>query len=877
MKKTLTNFIFTLLLLFSLIIITSCNTQNNNINEHVHDYSNEWTVDKEATCTEDGSKSHHCLTCDAKTDVTPVPATNHSYGEWEVVKEATETSTGLKERECSVCHYIDEEVIPKLDHIHNYSNEWTIDKEATCTEDGSKSHHCLTCDAKTDETIIPATGHNFSQWETILEPTCTEEGIKSHHCLVCEFKENESIDPIDHTYSKYEYDEDNHWQKCDKCNYQTNNNQHNYIIKDNTTLVCICGKEKQIESNLNFTLSEDGNSYMVNGFNGESSEIVIIPNEYNGLPVVSIGTSAFQNDSVIKEIYINEGITKIDSKAFMSTKNLIKIIMPSTLKNISSSTFYNCIRLTNIEIPSSVTSIGEYAFEGCISLIIYCETSSELIDWDPDWNYSNCPVVWDYKNEIDPGGYIHIIIDNIHYGIKDNEAVVLEQTKILKGSVFIHESISYNGNNYIVTTIGDSAFYYCMSLTSIEIPSSVTSIGDYAFYYCMSLTSIEIPSSVTSIGSYAFIFCTSLTSIEIPSSVTSIGSYAFGGELLSLTIYCETSSELSDWDTDWNYSNSPVVWDYKNNDVATDGYIYLIIDNIRYGIKDNEASVMRQSQTLPGNIFIHESISYNCKNYFVTSISDSAFYFCSLMTSTEVPSSVTSIGTSAFYNCMSLTSIEIPSSVTSIGEYAFRYCSSLTIYCEVSSEPSGWYTNWNNSNCPVIWNYKNNDVATDGYIYTVIDNIRYGIKNDEAMVTRQSFGLEGDIVIPQNINYKGKNYSVTSIGASAFYNCMSLTSIEIPSSVTSIGSYAFRNCSSLTSIEIPSSVTSIGSAAFSDCSSLTSIEIPNSVTSIGNYAFERCSSLTIYCEVSSKPSGWDTNWNVSNCPVVWNYKNSGLN
>ena len=119
MKKTLTNFIFTLLLLFSLIIITSCNTQNNNINEHVHDYSNEWTVDKEATCTEDGSKSHHCLTCDAKTDETIIPATGHNFSQWEIVLEATETSTGLKERECSVCHYIDEEVIPKLDHIHN--------------------------------------------------------------------------------------------------------------------------------------------------------------------------------------------------------------------------------------------------------------------------------------------------------------------------------------------------------------------------------------------------------------------------------------------------------------------------------------------------------------------------------------------------------------------------------------------------------------------------------------------------------------------------------------------------------------------------------------------------------------------------------------
>ncbi|MBQ3220359.1 MAG: leucine-rich repeat protein [Clostridia bacterium] len=86
--------------------------------------------------------------------------------------------------------------------------------------------------------------------------------------------------------------------------------------------------------------------------------------------------------------------------------------------------------------------------------------------------------------------------------------------------------------------------------------------------------------------------------------------------------------------------------------------------------------------------------------------------------------------------------------------------------------------------------------------------------------------------------------SVTSIGASAFSNCHNLTSIEIPDSVTSIDGCAFSYCTSLTSIEIPDSVTLIGGDAFSHCTSLTSVEIPDSVTSIGNSAFLGCSSLT---------------------------------
>ena len=78
----------------------------------------------------------------------------------------------------------------------------------------------------------------------------------------------------------------------------------------------------------------------------------------------------------------------------------------------------------------------------------------------------------------------------------------------------------------------------------------------------------------------------------------------------------------------------------------------------------------------------------------------------------------------------------------------------------------------------------------------------------------------------------------------AFYECQSLTSINIPDSVTSIGNSAFSSCTSLTSINIPDSVISIEDYAFCGCTSLTSINIPDSVTSIGDKTFEICHSLT---------------------------------
>ena len=118
-----------------------------------------------------------------------------------------------------------------------------------------------------------------------------------------------------------------------------------------------------------------------------------------------------------------------------------------------------------------------------------------------------------------------------------------------------------------------------------------------------------------------------------------------------------------------------------------------------------------------------------------------------------------------------------------------------------------------------------------------------GISNE---TNNNSFPNEysGSVTIPSSVTYSGTTYLVTSIGYRAFYDCSSLTSVEIPSSITSIGNYAFYDCSSLTSVNIPNSVISIGDGAFYGCKALTSAVIPNSVTSIGDYAFQDCSSLT---------------------------------
>ena len=178
-------------------------------------------------------------------------------------------------------------------------------------------------------------------------------------------------------------------------------------------------------------------------------------------------------------------------------------------------------------------------------------------------------------------------------------------------------------------------------MTELTLPNSLESIGDGAFRGCSGLTELTLPNSVKSIGDIAFRGCSGLTELTLPNSVKIIGDGAFA--------YC---SGL--------------------------GKITVESGNSRYDSRDNCNSII-ETET--------NTLIAGCKN-------------------SIIPNSITSIGNSAFYYCSELTELILPDSVTSIGNGAFGGCSGLVKITSLAKIPpvcdSEVFDGVNKTNCELI-------------------------------------------------------------------------------------------------------------------------------------------------------------------------------
>lgn len=170
-----------------------------------HTYEEDYTIDKEPTCTENGFKSIYCAVCGTVKDNSTVTINNlgHEYGDLVAAKEATCTESGMKAYyQCSRCNkYFDADknettgadlIIEPIGHAYG---DLVEEMPATCTEDGVSAHYqCSRCEQYFDinknkttrEALTIKAAHQYGKLIS-KNATCTEDGLKGHYqCSVCE-------------------------------------------------------------------------------------------------------------------------------------------------------------------------------------------------------------------------------------------------------------------------------------------------------------------------------------------------------------------------------------------------------------------------------------------------------------------------------------------------------------------------------------------------------------------------------------------------------------------------------------------------------------------------------------------------------------------
>ncbi|EDR24786.1 hypothetical protein, conserved [Entamoeba dispar SAW760] len=332
-----------------------------------------------------------------------------------------------------------------------------------------------------------------------------------------------------------------------------------------------------------------------------------------------------------------DGITKIADKCFEECNKIVSLNIPTSVTAIGRNGFANCTSLTSLTLPENLMVIGDNCFLACNSL-----TSIKL-------GTTNC-----FKGKASYGIYLFLEKNNIHC----NDVFYSSEDRRKYG----------NKIPEICNSLADKCFASCLSLTSIEVPSTIQHIGSRCFEGCKGLKQISLPPTINCYD-HAFSGCSYITALTLPGNFPKIDKSIFENIQMIKSIVL---TDCTQFDGLVSYSLAVII---ERGGIPCTNVAYTEEDrkvfgeNIPKGVKevgDNcfSGDFRAKSITVPKG---------------VTKLGQSCFKNCCSLTSVSLPSSIISIPVSCFYQCPVLKTLKIKNKTLTYEKYCFYGCEKLKL------------------------------------------------------------------------------------------------------------------------------------------------------------------------------------------------------